>query len=429
MILRRLSPLRLIRAAHLRSTMIVFIGNGLSAGMGFAILALLTRSLTPVEFGTLSPIIAVLDTGQLLIDSVLVLGMLHVASKYAAKAPATAMMALKLGLWTKMAAGAVIGVCGIAGSSWLSELLLDTPEWRDELRLMFGAIIAVSTYTFVVSVLQTQERFLSLALVSLYKNGLRLVCVAAVLLFGAVTVTGVVWIYFAAAFASAALALMNVRPREFMAAGVDRAVLSEIFAVNKWMVLAAIGILGGRIDILMLTSMSTPDQVAWYTAAFQLCMVLGILSQALVTTIFPKTSKISSPLEVRKHVAACLKYVPAAMVFGGLASVASGWVIPLLLGETYAAAAMVFNLLLFSSLITLLMNPILLVFFPMNWSSMFGLASLLQLLSRVGLNFLLIGPYGSTGAAVADLASKLLVTAIMLGAVSWRVRRLERGVS
>ncbi|HVO01288.1 MAG TPA: oligosaccharide flippase family protein [Candidatus Cybelea sp.] len=401
-------------------------GNSLSAGMGFLILAFLARTLKPSEFGTLSPIVAVLDTGQLLIDSVLTLGMLHVASKYAVQAPQVSNMALKIGLWTRLAVGLAIGLVGVIASRWISVFLLETPDWSGEIMLMFVAIAPISTYTFVTFVLQTRERFVTLAIVSLCKNGFRLVLIGGIFLLGLLSVTSVVWSYAAAAIAAAAFGLFFVRAGPFLTPGIDRSILKEIFSVNKWMVLAAIGILGARIDILMLTRISTSVQVAWYTAAFQLCMVFGILSQALVTTLFPRTSKLSSAQEVRRHVLTCLKYAPFVLAAGAAVTLVSPWIVPLLLGKAYAATTGVFNILLFSSLVTLLMNPILLVFFPMNWSSMFGMASLLQLLLRIALNLLLIAPYGAMGAGVADLASKILITAGMLCAVAWRMRRMER---
>jgi O-antigen/teichoic acid export membrane protein len=423
---RASSFMRRMLSSRLGGTMTVFIGNGLSAGMGFLILAFLARNLPPSEFGTLSPIIAILDTGQLLIDAVLVLGMLHVASKHATTAPAVAAMALKIGLWTKLAAGIAICILGLIASRWLSVFLLESPEWRDEFMLMFIAITPASIYTFVTSVLQTQERFTRLAVVSLYKNGFRLLCIGGVFLMGALDATSIIWAFTIAAVASAALAITAIPARTYLTPGIDRTVLKDVFSINKWMVLLAIGFLGARVDILMLTRMSTADEVAWYTAAFQLCTVFGILSQALVTTLFPKTSKISTHQEVRQHVMACLKYVPIALAFGLIAALAGKWLIPLLLGEAYAAASGVFSLLLFSSLVTLLINPIMLVFFPMNWSSMFGMASLLQLLLRIGLNLALIAPFGAIGAGIADVASKLVVIAGMLVAVNWRMKQMER---
>lgn len=401
-------------------------GNSISAGMGFLILAVLTRTLTPSEFGTLSPIIAVLDTGQLLIDSVLTLGMLHVASKYAVQDPAVSNMALKIGLWSKLAVGLVIGLVGVIASRWISELLLDTPDWHDEIMLMFVAIAPISAYTFATFVLQTRERFVELAIVTLYKNGLRLMLIGGIFLLGLLSVTSIVWIYAVAALASAVLGLAFIRVRPFLAPGIDWSIVKEVFSVNKWMVLAAIGILGARVDIFMLKLMSETEQVAWYTAAFQLCIVFAILSQALVTTLFPKTSKLASAQEVRKHIVTCLKYAPIVLGLGVAFTFVSPWVVPLLLGKAFAATTGVFNILLFSSLVTLLMNPILLVFFPMNWSAMFGMASLLQLLLRIALNLVLIGPFGALGAGVADLASKIVIIAGMLCAVAWRMRRMEK---
>jgi len=148
--------------------------NVVSAALGFLVLALLSRRLSPADFGVLSPIISVLDLGQVLIDSIVAAGAVHVAVQKLKSHPAQAGMAFMIAFCIRMGTAAAVAILGWPAAPWLSNLLFETPEWTTELRLALTAIPAIAVYLSALSVLQARQDFPRLSVATMYKNTLRI---------------------------------------------------------------------------------------------------------------------------------------------------------------------------------------------------------------------------------------------------------------
>ena len=210
--------------------------------------------------------------------------------------------------------------------------------------------------------------------------------------------------------------------------GFNRQILKEIFELNKWMALAALGLLGARIDIIMLTQLAGPAEAGYYSAALQLCLIVTMVSTTFLTVLLPKTSQIVEPAEIRRYFRRCLPPLPFGFVgAAGMISV-SGWLIPAALGPHFVAAVPPFGFLVASAVLTLVSNPAMLVVFPLRVTALYGLMTLAQLGLRVGANLYLIPVYGAVGAAVVDFIVKVLTVGVSL-IVLWAIIRRRAGSS
>ena len=104
----------------------------------------------------------------------------------------------------------------------------------------------------------------------------------------------------------------------------------------------------------------------------------------------------------------------------------SAWITPLLLGESYANAAPVLDLLAGSAFLTLATNPAILLLFPLGEVRLLALVGLAQLAIRVGLNLWLMPTYGATGAAGAELLAKVVTLGLALVAIDRILRARQR---
>jgi len=248
----------------------VLAANVLSAVLGFAILAMLARQLSPAEFGLLAPLVGVLDISQVLIDAVVAAGAVHVAVRKLKSNPDKADMAFKIAFCIRAGLAVVLAVVAIPLAPWLSTQLFDSPARASELRLVFIAVPALAISLSAISVLQAHSRFSRLAAVTLYKNTLRFSFLGALALAHMLSVETAIWAICIAAFVTAALAVFSAPFGYLRTPGIDRSIATEMFAVNKWMIVMVVVYVGGRIDIFMLSALSVPVQVGWYSAALQL---------------------------------------------------------------------------------------------------------------------------------------------------------------
>jgi O-antigen/teichoic acid export membrane protein len=415
------------RLRHLaRNLGSVVAANAVSAGLGFLVLALLSRQLSPAGFGVLAPIISVLDLGQVLIDSIVAAGAVHVAVQKLKSNPAHAAMAFKIAFCIRMGAAGIVVALGWPAAPWLSDLLFGSAAWTAELRLACMAVPAIAVYMSAISVLQSRQDFARLSVLTVYKNALRLAFLVVLAVAGMLSIDAAVWAICLAAAGAAVLAVLTAPFGYLRVPGIDRTIAGEMFAVNKWMMIMMIGYVGGRIDVFMLSGLSVAEQVGWYSAAFQLCLAITLVSQSLLTTLFPKTSGLQTPAEMRAYWNRSLKLSLVVIVPYGLLLALSSWITPLLLGEPYANAAPVLNLLAGSAFLTLATNPAILLLFPLGEVRVLALAGLAQLAIRIVLNLFFMPVYGATGAAGAELLAKVVTIGLTLIIIDRVLRSKQR---
>jgi PST family polysaccharide transporter len=404
----------------LRRVGVVALGNAVSAGLGLAVIVILARFLSPVEFGLAATMIALVDGGQLLIDASLNAGIVHVTTLR--KSSPTV---LRTGFWLKILCALAIALAFALGADWLSHFLVGDDGIAASVRWAAVALVASSVTSFCLTTLQAEERFATLAMLTPLKNVLRLVGISLAALLGGLSVEIVVIAIAAGALATAAVAFFLLSSALLKGWEVSTGDLRAMLKVSVWMVMVAVSNVGSRLDIWLIATIGNAKEAGLYAAALQLCMVVGIVSQSLVTTMLPRMSRMQTKAEMTLHVKHSLLILPPLVFVFGCVWMVAEPVLGLLLGAPFEDATPVFLILFASSLMTLAVNPILLVLFPLGETRIFGLTSLAQLVLRVGMAVPLISLLGAEGAAIAELTAKIVSTAVLALFVVRLVNRSE----
>jgi len=413
-----------MRGRVLKDTAVVFTGNSLSAAMGFVTAVLLARTMSPTEFGLLSPMVSILEISQIFMNTVIGSSMLLFVSKHLESNPAKAEMGFKIGFWLRMAAALCISSIGFLGADKLSKMFYGNCAMSGQLRLCFVAVMGVALYTASQSVLQVRRQFLRLAVVTLYKNAMRVIAVVVLVAFGWLSVVVTVKVYVVVAFLSALVALFSVSHAYLARPGFDRDTVREMFATNRWMFLLLIlFVVGSRLDIFMLASLSEPLEVGRYTAAFQLSSSLALLGQALITTLLPEIAGFRARDRMFGFLRTYLKLFVLLPVPIVLILFLGPWLFPLVMGPQYVGDGTLFNLLAMTTVITVASNPALMVLFPMGQAKVLALGVVMQIGLRIPLNLIYIPRYGATAAASSDLVSKVISVVVMLGLAYYLLMR------
>ncbi|MEX0282976.1 MAG: oligosaccharide flippase family protein [Paracoccaceae bacterium] len=392
----------------------VLIGNAVSAGMGFAVLMVLTRALDPARFGELAVLINLVDFGLIVIDALLFAGVVVTVSKYAQDHPDKADMALKIGFLLRLPIALVIAVAGQVAAEPLSMLMLGTPDLAGPMRLVCLALPLLTVHSFFITALQSRQRFGSLALATTFKNAFRLALMGGLFMLGRLDVSAAMGAMVIGGALAMGLAMAVAGLGFLRAPGMDWSILREIFDVNKWMAIAAIGLLGARIDIAMLAHYSTAAEAGYYAAALQLCLVITLFSTALVTILLPKSAQMTDPVQVRAHFRKALKWLWVAPVGIVLIVPITPFLVPLALGQDYVSVVGPLNLLVASALLALVCNPALMAHFSLGLVPLYALTVVAQMALRVVANVQVMPQYGATGAAWVDFGVKVVSIAVSL---------------
>lgn len=189
----------------------------------------------------------------------------------------------------------------------------------------------------------------------------------------------------------------------------DRVIFNDIFAQSKFLIFSSLAsVVYLKIDILMLESMRSAQEVGVYAVAARLSEVWYVLPRVLLMALFPQLLKIAQKSQQRYHRVLQRGFdllFMSALALSGVVYWLAPWVIETLYGERYSEAVGVLQLHIFASLFIYMR----VLFSQWLISESFAQFSLISqvfgAVVNVLLNLLLIPTYGAWGAAVATLIS------------------------
>jgi O-antigen/teichoic acid export membrane protein len=417
---RRANLFRLLRGGGL-----VTLGNVAAAGLGLVLLLMLGRSLTPAELAIVIGVIAIIDGGQMFLVATVNTGMINLASRHGAKgAPSPAL--LRAGFWTMLVLGLAFAAVAAAASYPLSMAMLGDGSMTPLLVLAGLAAAASGITSFAQAVVTAEERFGRVAFLSVWKNLLRILVLAPLLWAGAPEVLVLALAICGASAATALIAAMTISWSFLRTQAPLRKGMAALLGVNGWLALSALGMLGGRLDIWLVGWLGSAEQAGLYAVAAQLCVGVGVVTQALVTTLLPAISRFRSADEMRGFLGGgTLTLLPLALL-PLIAVPLAGPMLSALFGPDYIPAAGTFVVLFAASIMSLAGAPLMLTLLSVGEARMLALGTLLQFALRVALAFALVPVSGAIGMAVADVLSRLIAM-LLVALFIWRVlkTRLE----
>lgn len=401
---------------------IVTLGNMAAAGLGLVLLLFLARTLPPAELALVVGVIAVIDGGQMLLDGMINTGMINLASRNGTKgAPSPDL--LRAGFWSKLAAGlAYAGLAALLAHP-LSVAMLGDGSMAYLVGLAGVAAVLAAMNGFTLAVLTAHEAFERIALVSLWKNLFRILGVAP-FLWGETPDAHGAALAICAVTVVTFLAGATLMPWGFLRASAPlwRGVRT-LLGVNGWLALAALGMLGGRLDVWLVGFLSDAHQAGLYAVAAQLCVGVGVITQAMVTTLLPTVSRFGSPAETRNFLIRSTRTLVPICLLPLLAWPVAEPAIALIFGAAYAGSAATFVMLFVAAVMTLVSAPLMLVLLSMGEARILALGTLAQLALRVAMAFPLVPRNGAIGLAWADILSRLIAMAAIVAIIRKTLRR------
>ncbi len=171
------------------------------------------------------------------------------------------------------------------------------------------------------------------------------------------------------------------------------------------------------IDTVMLGLMKTDQVVGLYNAAYKIIFVIISVGSLLQEVIFPLLARFYRESTEKMEIVLRLTvraYVAMALPLAVGGTLLARPILLLIYGHAYEDATLVFQILICGVAEVLLILPFgfALIACDQERKYMFGVAA--GAISNIILNIALIPPFGMTGAAIATVASQLLVVLYMI---------------
>ncbi|KKQ28954.1 MAG: Membrane protein involved in the export of O-antigen and teichoic acid [Candidatus Nomurabacteria bacterium GW2011_GWA1_37_20] len=178
-------------------------------------------------------------------------------------------------------------------------------------------------------------------------------------------------------------------------------------------IISLVGSVMGNTDIFMLGIWKAPEDIGLYAAAQRFFQFIIIIPSMIASASFPLMARLANKDNEKfkitlEKILAIFMLIGIPTTFGGL--ILANQIIPFVFGQAYLEAIPVFQILMIMLLVSfpliLLINSI----FVYNQQKKLVVVNVFGVVVNVILNFFLIPKFGITGAAVATLASTLIIT-------------------
>jgi O-antigen/teichoic acid export membrane protein len=391
-----------------RDVATVFIGNSARSFLSFLSNLLAIRWLGPGGFGTVASAHAVMTLAAQAVDFGLTTSSVRYGSKYLEEAPDRTALVFKVTLLLKFVLGLPVLVLLVFLSPSIASSVFGKTELALPLMVAFTGSFCFLLASFPLGVLQTYRSFRRYMLVSIFQGVIQVLLVFGLTLTGRMEPNAVVVAFAVTPFVAFVFGWMLI-PRSFLRTRGDlTGVAKEVLGFGKWVTVSTFATMFiMRLDVLMLTSMSTSGEVGRYASANQLAYLFPLITGAVTTALLPKATGLTSRNELRKYVVDTLRITPLSILIALPLLIFARPVIGTLFGAGYLGAVPIFRVLLVSFLLSVILNPASLALYSLDRADLLAYLNLAQLgINFVG-NLILIPSMGGFGAALSSLAVRV----------------------
>jgi len=382
-------------------------GNGLL----FLVYILLARMLGPALYGTFDYTLSIVQiTGKVFFDLGLILIVTHEIS--------TANDRVYIpSFWLK-----IIG--GLAGTALLIVIGYALKIPMPLLLLLTGFAVLMSFYNLNVCVFRAKGKMESEA-VSIISQRIILIVLLVFLYFKIIDIPESYKLEFCGSafffYALCGLALAGFYVRKYLS---NTSIFQNISTIGngvkelakKSFPLIGVGIFGyvyNKIDIFLLGTLSTKDQVGYYNAAYRIMEASFLIPLVITNTVFPRLSMtwIKDKISFKREF---LKYVSILVISGiavaALLALLSSLIIPILYGDKFLPSVKLLFMLAFAVFFIypgyLVTQSLVILGKSTYYFALTVFATCLNIL----INLYLIPRYGASGASLATIITEAAVT-------------------
>lgn len=394
---------RLLWSSTSKDAFITLIGNASVAigGMLFTVIA--ARALAPENFGVFSALFALVTLSGSLSD----LGISSALVNFIPKLPANRHLILSITFWTQLVIALLLTLITLLFVPLHSRLFPGSLP-------IHLVVLAVWTFvavfeTFSQSLLKAEKKFVFTSIVMAVSSWLKLGFTFALFLVGEVNIQNILFAGVAASSLATAIGfaheLKNIRPL------FPRPQAMEIFHFAKWIALMRVfSVAISRVDVILLNAMAGNFQAGIFSAASRVALLFALMVSTLGSVVAPRFSGFTKKEHTLSYLKKLTLLISGVAVLMLISMAFAPLIINLVFGPEYAPAIPVFRALVLAMLPFLFtiitVNPLIYTF---NLPNFVAIATVVQVVSLIGLDLLLIPRYGAYGPIIALAASNLLV--------------------
>ncbi len=388
----------------LKNLGITFGESVITKGLNFLIIILLTRSLGPVDYGKFSFLFAMIALSCALFD----FGMENTAVRFSSREKDKKDAIFGLYLIIKFLILIILLPAILLGGEFLLGLI-GKEEISPFLPYLLFGLIGESLFYVNDTYLQANQHFRLRAILSITRYSISALYIMTLITFNLAYLQWVFLLYLVPLFVSMVFIGAYIRfIHALLKEKLEHGLLQEMWQYERWMMNYSIANnLLGRIDFFMLALWVGFSEIGIYNAAFQLCAIISFLPYILGKVLLPALAELDENgiFQTTQKVS---RITLAGGILAALLIPIAPVLIPLLLGEDYAEATSIVQILLLSFVAGLMSMPYEQALYSLGKPQVMGIGRYTQLGVVVILNILTIPRFGIYAAAFNTLVGRVL---------------------
>lgn len=401
---------RVFKSGVGRTSMVVFSGSLVSAACGFVVNILFAKNLGPAHYGLLASCLVFMNLCIQISDFGTGKSIVRLSSG-GHEFGLSKKEIYSASLLFRLAAAVVISAMVYIFSGFIGATFLKNPELVQYIRISGVGILVGGVGQTFLSILQEQEKFFFYSADKVVMAVLKIALLGAIIAAAGLTVTNAIWITTIAIGAGAAFAFFIMPGGNFSWASVSMKAFSKMFTYARWIAIVQIaGILMMNAPVIILTRYSTPEQVGFYTATFNIALGFSLLAASLTVVLLPRYSKIQGHSEIKRLNRKVTRTLSVFIVPSLLIIFYSGDIMRLLYGRYYADAGIILSVSILSALIDLYFISYSTLLYRIRKIHYVSVEAVLRLVLLVVLGIFLTQRYDAFGIALAVLITRAVAS-------------------
>lgn len=195
---------------------------------------------------------------------------------------------------------------------------------------------------------------------------------------------------------------------------IDSGIKKKFNNFGNWMLLWALfAILQSKLDVFMLATFTTKEQVSYYDIASKVIKPILMVVSAYAQVLNPQFASMDTS-KLKERIKSIAKYIAIISAVIVVAILIVGPVITMFFGNKYDNSIVPAKLLLFAIIFYVWTVPFNSALYALNKPYIFTLAAFIGLVVTAIGDFLLLGTYGAIGAAFTYIAAQIVGLVVAL---------------
>lgn len=388
---------KVLFSATAKDTYVLFVGNMISAVLGFLFVFLVAKFISRDDFGVFSAALNLVVILTSISDLGITSGLINfIAKADSEKDEATSLKYQKAGLLIKISVVLTLSLIVILFAPFISKTLLAS---SDPMIAIWVAIISFALFVpmYFPYVLQAKKKFMESMVIDNIYYLFRLVGLAPFILLGGLTLNGAFSTALFGFVVSLILSFVFLK-FEFIKSKPSKETYLSLIKFSGWVGLnRIISAISGRLDLSMLAVLSTAYVTAGYSMASRIASIAIIFTSSYSAVLAPRFSSIGDKEKEKKYLMkATLGAIPIALITL-ISFVVIGPFINYFFPD-YVDVIIVYKYLIIALIPFIFTAPsVTAIIYAMNKPKYIGLYSFIQIAIVFGFNYLFIPLYGYMG--------------------------------